>query len=333
MTLIDRRSSHDQVSTAVSGPFIDTEIPHSIDGQRLDRVVSMLAGCSRSVASGLIDSGAVTLDGVVVTRTAHRVRTGDHLRIEDGPDVDETVLEADPTVSFTVVSEDEHLVVVDKPAGLVVHPGAGNPDRTLVNGLLARYPSIASVGDPVRPGIVHRLDVGTSGLMVVARTEESYEALVEAMAQRRVHRRYTALVGGHPAHARGVIDAPIGRSRRDPLRMTVTSDGREARTHYRVEQEYDQPFDAALLRCDLETGRTHQIRVHLSEIGHPVVGDTRYGGRPTSLERPFLHARELSFTHPITGDEISVTSDLPADLAGLLEEFSPLNPATDGHPR
>lgn len=317
----------------VTGSFLDTEIPSALDGQRLDRVVSMLGSCSRSSASNLIRTGEVLVDGSVVERPSHKVRVGDRLVVSIGPADAEVTVEADPTVTFDVVHEDDHLVVIDKPAGLVVHPGAGNPDGTLVNGLVYRFPEIATVGDPLRPGIVHRLDAGTSGLMVVARDDDTYTALVEALSQRLVHRTYTALVSGYPAHARGVVDAPIGRSRRDPLKMTIAVDGREARTHYGVDEEFAEPFTASLLTCELETGRTHQIRVHLASIGHPVLGDTRYGGKTTVIGRPFLHARQLSFRHPITGRDVTVTSELPADLKGLLAEFSPRNPATDDHPR
>lgn len=302
--------------------YIETEVPAALDGQRLDRTVSMLGGCSRTVASQLVDSGAVTVNGVVVDRAAHRLALGDLLVVETGPQASIDHVEADPDVVFDVVFEDQHLAVIDKPAGLVVHPGAGNPDGTLVNGLVHRFPELADVGDPMRPGIVHRLDVGTSGLMVVAKDEPTYSALVEQLAARMVKRTYVALVSGHPTHQRGVIDAPIGRSRRDPLRMTVTTDGREARTHYTVDQEFEAPFESALLTCDLETGRTHQIRVHLSSIGHPVVGDGRYGGRIGDLDRPFLHARALAFVHPATGEDISISSELPLDLADVLATLS-----------
>ena len=229
---------------------------------------------------------------------------------------------ADPDVAFETVLEDAHLVVVDKPAGLVVHPGAGHDRGTLVNGLLARYPEIAGVGDAYRPGIVHRLDRGTSGLMVVARTERAYRLLVEQLRAHRPQRVYCALVREQPEAASGVIDAPIGRSSRNPQRMTVTDRGREARTGYTVERRYSAPARAALLSCRLETGRTHQIRVHLRAIGHPVVGDPTYGsGRADDvfgLSRPFLHARSLSFTHPASGETVQAESPLPADLAAVL---------------
>jgi 23S rRNA pseudouridine1911/1915/1917 synthase len=231
----------------------------------------------------------------------------------------------DPSVGFAVVHADEAVVVVDKPAALVVHPGAGNRDGTLVNGLLARYPEIAAVGDPQRPGIVHRLDAGSSGLLVVARTQAAADALVAQFATRRASRRYVALVWGHPAAVHGIVDAPIGRDRRDPLRMAVVADGKPARTEYWVVERYARPAELARLDCRLETGRTHQIRVHLASIGHPLVGDVVYGQRRPvlGLERPFLHAAELAFEHPLTGAWVRFESALPADLAGLLDTLTP----------
>ena len=233
---------------------------------------------------------------------------------------------ADPGVAFEPVFEDPHLIVVDKPAGLVVHPGAGHDGGTLVHGLLARYPDIAGVGDPYRPGIVHRLDRGTSGLMVVARTERTYRLLVDQMRSHEPERVYSALVRGHPEADSGVIDAPIGRSSRNPQRMTVTDRGRPARTGYTVEQRFNEPARAALLACRLETGRTHQIRIHLRAIGHPVVGDPTYGaGRADDgfgLSRPFLHARSLSFRHPVSGRAVQTESLLPDDLAAVLASLA-----------
>jgi 23S rRNA pseudouridine1911/1915/1917 synthase len=218
------------------------------------------------------------------------------------------------------VFEDEDIVVVDKPAGLVVHPGAGNPGATLVNGLLHRYGSLADVGDPVRPGIVHRLDAGSSGLLVVARAEPAARRLAEQFAAHTAARRYDAVVWGHPDAAHGIVDAPIGRDPADPLRMAVVVDGKPARTEYEVTDRFDAPAALARLTCRLQTGRTHQIRVHLGAIGHPLVGDPTYGERrPTlGLSRPFLHAAELAFDHPTTGERMHFASPLPVDLATFL---------------
>ncbi|MCU1365092.1 MAG: rluD, partial [Ilumatobacteraceae bacterium] len=208
----------------------------------------------------------------------------------------------------------------DKPAGLVVHPGHGHPDGTLVNAMLARFPEIADVGDPLRPGIVHRLDVGTSGLMAVARTPLAYDTLVAALAARRVTRAYQTLVWGRLESPNGLIDAPIGRDHRDPLRMAVVIDGKPARTRYRTITTYSLPASASRLECHLETGRTHQIRVHLAAAGHPVIGDGPYGGVRSGITspRPFLHAAALEFRHPTSGEILSFTSELPDDLVAVL---------------
>jgi 23S rRNA pseudouridine1911/1915/1917 synthase len=205
-----------------------------------------------------------------------------------------------------------------------VHPGAGRSTGTLVHGLLAAYPEIAGVGgDPSRPGIVHRLDKGTSGLLLVARTPRAHEALVAALSARSVHRRYRALVWGHVAAASGLIDAPIGRSAREPTRMSVDVRGKEARTRYEVLRHATEPVEVTELACTLETGRTHQIRVHLRSIGHPVVGDARYDGNRQSLplHRPFLHAEGLALDHPVTGQPLRFESPLPADLQAVLSSL------------
>ncbi len=220
-------------------------------------------------------------------------------------------------VDVRVVAADDAVIVVDKPAGLVVHPGAGHEHGTLVHGLLARYPELAGVGDPRRPGIVHRLDRDTSGLLVVARSTDAYERLVAALAAHEVERRYLALVRGVPDAARATVDAPIGRSNRQPTRMAVRAGGRPARTTYEVLARDGD--DAALLECRLETGRTHQIRVHLAAIGHPVLGDAAYGSAGGPLRRPFLHAYVLAFTHPRLGDRRRFEAALPADLRRVLE--------------
>ena len=297
----------------------------ALDGLRLDRAVALVADVSRSVAARLVATGGVRLNGAVVTSGTRRVAEGESLAVHiDLPDDPQPA--ADPDVVFGTVFEDPDLIVVDKPAGLVVHPGAGHDSRTLVHGLLARYPDIAGVGDPHRPGIVHRLDRGTSGLLVVARTERAHHLLVEQMRAHQPERVYCALVGGHPEAPSGLIDAPIGRSSRNPQRMTLTERGRPARTRYTVERRYAQPACVALLECQLETGRTHQIRVHLRAIGHPVIGDPTYGPRRADdifgLSRPFLHARSLSFSHPVSGRTVRAESPLPHDLAAVLASLS-----------
>jgi 23S rRNA pseudouridine1911/1915/1917 synthase len=233
---------------------------------------------------------------------------------------------ADADVAVPVVWSDDQVIVVDKPAGVVVHPGAGNPVGTLVHGLLARFPDLAErAGMPDRPGIVHRLDKGTSGLLMVARTDEARAALVAQLGRRQVGRQYITLVAGTVDADAGLVDAPLGRAPHDPTRFRVQVGGRPARTRYRVEARYVQPAPTTLVRCQLETGRTHQIRVHLASIGHPVVGDERYGRkdidgwRPLPPGRLFLHAAVLSFDHPVTGERLSFSSPLPGDLRRVLE--------------
>jgi 23S rRNA pseudouridine1911/1915/1917 synthase len=301
--------------------MMNFEIPGPFDGERVDRVLAATFEVSRSVAHRAVDDGKVSLNGKVVTRSSQRVTTGDSLALDEAlAPVEAPLPEADSSVVFSVVHDDESVVVVDKPAELVVHPGAGHQSGTLVNGLLARYPDIAAVGGEQRPGIVHRLDADTSGLMVVARTAQAYDHLVEAIAQRQVTRRYVSLAFGLFEHDKGTIDAPIGRSRREPTRMTVRKDGKEAITHYEVAQRFERH---TLVGCRLETGRTHQIRVHLAAIGHPVGGDHRYGGHQIEgLRRHFLHASMLDFEHPMTGDRVAFESALPADLQGVLDTNS-----------
>ena len=301
-----------------------TVVPSALAGERIDRVVALLTGSTRAEASDLIASGAVTVEGVVATKGSLRVAEGSVIVVTIEARSARAALAADTGVNVVVVHEDADLVVVDKPAGVVVHPGAGNRTGTLVQGLLARYPEMASVGDPARPGIVHRIDKDTSGLLAVARSELGYVQLSAQIAAHAVTRRYLALVWGHPDAPRGMIDAPIGRSARTPTRMAVSTRGREARTTYEVVEAYDDPASVSLLRCTLDTGRTHQIRVHLQTIGHPVVGDRRYGGHRepfTDLRRFFLHAEHLELDHPATGERVAFDSSLPPDLERLISQL------------
>ena len=269
----------------------------------------------------LVVGGRVRLSGTTVETRSRRVAEGDVVEV-DVPEAPDNRPRADPSVDVPVVHVDGHVVVVDKPAGLVVHPGAGQRDGTLVHGLLHLFPDLADVGDPMRPGIVHRLDKGTSGLMVVARTPEALLDLTAQLKARDVERRYLALVLGEVAEGKGVVDAPVGRSARQPTRMAVTARGRSARTRYEVLERYTDPVPATLLECRLETGRTHQVRVHLAAIGHPVVGDTRYGrGDALAMKRPFLHAHELAFDHPADRTRRRFQSPLPADLEHVRERL------------
>lgn len=290
-------------------------LPQALAGERLDRAVCIVFGLARSAAARAVREGRVRLGGRAVLTPSARVRAGDVLAVEPEAPLEEAG-QAPP--QLRVVYEDESIVVVDKEAGVVMHPGAGRSHGTASQALLARYPEIASVGDPQRPGIVHRLDKGTSGLFVAARTQVAYESLVAQMRLRQVRRSYLAVVAGRIEEPAGKVDAPIARSRRQPTRMTVSRQGREARSSY-VVRERLEAARATLVEVTLETGRTHQIRVHMSAIGHPVIGDSRYGGANPLLERPFLHAWSLSLAHPLSGEPLSWESELPEELLGVLE--------------
>ena len=299
---------------------MEERIPAALAGERVDRVVAMLTDLPRTEAAALVADGHVRLDGTVVSGKSRKVAEGEVLTVEV-PERRVAGVAADPSVHVPVVFADDDVIVVDKPAGLVVHPGHGNDRGTMVQGLLAAYPELAAVGEPDRPGVVHRLDAGTSGLLVVARSAAAYSSLVEQLQSRSVDRRYLALVAGTVESPAGVVDAPIGRSGSDPTRMAVRADGREARTAYEVRERFTEPTAATLLECKLETGRTHQIRVHLAAIGHPVLGDPRYGRSPLRVPRPFLHAWRLAFDHPTTGERVSFESALPADLEAVRARF------------
>jgi 23S rRNA pseudouridine1911/1915/1917 synthase len=306
-------------------------VPASLDGVRVDKAVALVADLSRSSVNALVEEGRVQIDGTTVRSRRTVLHLGQELRVDRTEEQLQQSPDADPAVAFELVYADPDVIVVDKPAGLVVHPGAGHSTGTLVHGLLAQFPELRSVADEVgsdidRPGIVHRLDRGTSGLMVVARTAGSYRSLVTQLGERAVSRRYRVLVLGTVEGESGLVEAPVGRSVGSPTRMAVSRKGKEARTRYRVEQRFSQPAPTTLMAASLETGRTHQIRVHLSAIGHPVVGDEVYSqGRslPGALvTRPFLHAYSLAFEHPRTGEQMSWTSTLPDDLRHQLDALS-----------
>jgi 23S rRNA pseudouridine1911/1915/1917 synthase len=306
-------------------------VPPDAKGERLDQFVGRLdAVGSRAAAQRLIERGAVTVDGAT-RQKRHAVTPGETIAIElpEVPGV--TDPSAGEGVPFEVVFEDEHLLVVDKPAGVVVHPAPGHPTGTLAQALANRA---AGGPDPWRPGIVHRLDRDTSGLMVVAKSEPVHRKLQEMIRRREVEREYLALVEGRPDARTGTIDAPIGRDRTERKRMSVRSDSaRGARTHFEVIETYPR---TTLLRVRLETGRTHQIRAHLAAIGHPVCGDRQYGGtasgRRLGLTRQFLHAARLRFTHPISGAETCCESKPPADLRQiqLAAKREPVSGGPDG---
>ena len=304
----------------------DTELRDwSVDvaqhGARLDQALAAgVPEFSRSYLQQLIEAGAVTVNGVVATKSSAKVRAGDKGCIELRPTPQSQAFKPE-TIALDVVFEDEHLLVVNKPAGLVVHPAPGNWSGTLLNGLLARD---AGASRLPRAGIVHRLDKDTSGLMVVARTRETMEALVRLIAARDVRRQYLALAhrqwgGGGTRH----VDAPIGRDPRNRLRMAVVDlaqhAGKTASTTFELLDNVDA---GCWVRCTLQTGRTHQIRVHMASIGHPLVADTLYGGAPAAgLVRQALHACRLAFVHPVTAEPLDFRSSLPLDMAQALTEW------------
>lgn len=292
---------------------IELRVSELADGTRLDRFLAAPLG-SRAHAQTLIDAGRVRVDGTVVPKR-HLVRAGETVEVEEGSGGTSSEIVPGVVAAFTVAYEDQHLLVVDKPAGVVVHPARGHREGTLAQALADRA---AGGEEGWRAGIVHRLDRDTSGLLVVAKSDPVHRALKTLLARRRLRREYLALVDGHPPARTGTIDAPIGRDRRDRKLMSIdTDEPREARTHFELERLLPA---AALLRVVLDTGRTHQIRVHLAAIGHPVSGDPVYGvaGR-FGLSRQFLHAARLAFLHPVTRVGVDVSSDLPADLTVALD--------------
>lgn len=298
-------------------------VPDAARGDRIDRVVASLLDEPRAQAQARVGRGEVTVDGAVV-RKSYRVRGGERIAVADRF---RGSVAAPPTVPVRFA--DDHVVVVAKPAGMVVHPGAGVRDGTLVDALRAMDVPLAPGGDPARPGIVHRLDRGTSGLLVVARTVEAMRGLRRQFDDHSITRRYWALVDGEPRHPRATVDAPIARHPGDRTRFRTAADGRPAVSHYEVGRTWGT---ATSLRVTLETGRTHQVRVHLAALGHPVVGDLAYGASADlaadlALERPALHAAHLGFAHPVTGARVAVDEPCPHDLRRAVRR---LDAATGG---
>lgn len=291
-------------------------VPPEEAGERLDRALAArFPQLSRAQLQRLIRSGAITVNNTVV-RPAYRLTPGDRITVTfpDEPTVRPESLPLD------IVYEDEDLLVVNKPAGMVVHPAARLVSGTLVNALLAYCPQVADVGGPDRAGIVHRLDRETSGLIVVAKNPETHAALQRQFKRRLVRKTYVALVEGQVSPREGIIEVPIGRDPKDRTRMAVSRTGRPAITQYRVVEVFPQ---YTLLEVRPHTGRTHQIRVHLAWLGYPVVGDRVYGQRRQTLlpDRHFLHARELAFTHPVTGEKLAFSAPLPPELTTLLNQL------------
>lgn len=310
---------------AFDGEILDVVVPASLNELRVDRVIALLTGLSRAEAHQAIAAGTVSIEDKVVVKPSTSLLEGQHL-VAALPSRASVEVLPDASVAVDVVFDDDDFAVVNKAPGQVVHPGAGQRTGTLVAGLLARYPQMADLSaegfcDPLRPGIVHRLDKGTSGLLVVAKTPEGFVSLSHQLAERLMERTYLGLAQGHVSEERGVVDAPIGRSTRTPTLMAVRSGGRPARTGYEVLDRPDATPATTLLKLRLETGRTHQIRVHLASIGHPIVNDLRYGHRrDTRLEeeRFFLHSMTLSFSDPRSGEWITTHAPLPPDLTALI---------------
>ena len=295
-------------------------VPDGLDGLRLDQAVSRLFGLSRTAAASLVEAGDALVDGYPRPKS-DKVSAGSWLEVTlPAPAAAPTVL-AEPVHGLTIVYSDDDIVVVDKPVGVAAHPSPGWTGPTVVGGLAAMGQNVATSGAAERQGIVHRLDVGTTGLMVVAKSELAYSALKRAFREREVDKRYHAVVQGHLDPLRGTIDAPIDRHPTADYRYAVMSSGKPSVTHYDTLEAFRA---ASLVDVKLETGRTHQIRVHFSALRHPCVGDLTYGADPTlaarlGLNRQWLHARELGFLHPRTYDEVRFVSDYPDDLKYALD--------------
>ncbi|WP_034222343.1 RluA family pseudouridine synthase [Actinotalea ferrariae] len=293
-------------------------VPDGLAGERVDAALSRLLGVSRTRAADLAAGGAVAVDGRVVGKS-DRLVAGGWLEVDltalDEPAAPSTPPE--PVPGMRIVHDDEDVVVVDKPVGVAAHPSPGWTGPTVVGALAAAGFRVATSGAAERQGVVHRLDVGTSGLMVVAKSERAYSVLKRAFKERTVEKVYHAVVQGHPAPTTGTVDAPIGRHPSADYKFAVTADGKPSVTHYEVLEMVPQ---ASLVEVHLETGRTHQIRVHMAALRHPCVGDTTYGADPTlaarlGLTRQWLHAMRLAFDHPATGDRLELVSTYPEDLA------------------
>lgn len=295
-------------------------VPDGLAGQRIDAALARLLGLSRTAVADIVAAGGVRVDGREVNKS-ERLTPGSWLEVDIPEVADEVESAPEPVPGMLIRYEDDDIVVIDKPVGVAAHPSPGWVGPTVVGGLAASGYRIATSGAAERQGIVHRLDVGTSGLMVVAKSENAYSALKRAFKERTVSKTYHALVQGHPEPTSGTIDAPIGRHPNADYKFAVVSGGKDSITHYKTLEMFPA---ASLLEINLETGRTHQIRVHFSALRHPCVGDLTYGADPTlatrtGLTRQWLHAMRLGFNHPATGKWIEVSSAYPADLAHALE--------------
>lgn len=296
------------------------EIPESLAGERADVGMSRLTGFSRNRAANLISAGLVRVGSKTVSR-ADKLTAGATMRIAPEPESDSDDRVNEPIIDLNIVYCDDDIVVVDKPVGVAAHPSPGWTGPTVTNGLRSAGVSLAEVGPAEREGVVHRLDVGTSGLMVLARTSAAYTSLKAQFKERQVDKTYHSLVQGHPDPSAGTIDAPIGRHPHHDYRFAVLNDGKPSVTHYKTLEAFSY---ASLLEVDLETGRTHQIRVHMAAMNHPCCGDLTYGADPSlakrlGLTRQWLHAVRLSITHPRSGERMTFDSQYPPDLAHALD--------------
>ena len=294
-------------------------IPDGLDGERVDAALARALGLSRSTVVALIEAGEISRSGKVVTKS-DKVASADVLEVLMPAPKNAPALTPTPVVGLEVVYNDDHIIVVNKPVGVAAHPSPGWQGPTVIGAVVAAGYNVATSGAAERQGVVHRLDVGTSGLMVIAKDEPSYAHLKDQFRQRSVSKVYHAMVQGHMDPSAGTIDAPIDRHPREDYRFAVVADGKPSITHYTSLELFPA---VSLLEIELETGRTHQIRVHFSALHHPLVGDLTYGADHTiadrlEIHRPWLHARKLSFTHPITGEQLEFFSEYPADLTRSL---------------
>ena len=301
-------------------------IPEGLNQERVDAALSRLLGLSRNVIVGLIENGEISKDGKAVGKS-DRVATGDQLEILLPAAKGEAKLVATPIDGLKVVYDDEYLIVIDKPVGIAAHPSPGWQGATVVGAIFAAGYQLATSGAAERQGVVHRLDVGTSGLMVVAKNEVAYSNLKDQFRDRTVSKVYHALAQGHMDPTVGTIDAPIDRHPREDYRFAVVANGKPSITHYKTLEVFPA---VTLLEIELETGRTHQIRVHFSALHHPLVGDLTYGSDPAlasrlGITRPWLHAKQLAFDHPASGELLSFNAEYPADLTRSLEVLSDIS--------
>ena len=292
--------------------------------ERVDRTIAFFSGLSRSKVAELIANREILRNGIPIKKGSELAQIGDVIEMPNPTGIKSEEIKPDKSIEFEVIFEDDSLIVINKPSGLIVHPGSGAKDGTLVNGLAARFPDLQMLDDSIRLGLVHRLDKGTSGLVLVARTQEALAGLKSQMQEREIRRQYRAISAGHIKSEKGIVDAPLGRDPKNPLKRAVLRDGKHAKTHYRVEQRLSEPFKVSVLMCQLETGRTHQIRVHLAAIGFPVVGDELYGGRKSFNlnNRLALHAETISFRHPKKNYNMEFEAPFPEDFSLLRGLFS-----------